>query len=783
MPPMPSPPNGPGTAPSTPVPGLERSALRVRWRGSAGLFELLGEPPDSAEHRLLASLPDVPGTVVLLATMAAGTASDLPNAVWQTCGRVFGPPNQAGFRGLWLLVRGAGVPDLSGRVYAQTLADTFGVEVVASVGEVVVAGPLAFATGPGGVPGWARFRRGSTSTPCGYRLAPPGWEVLLPPRPLVEQDAAFEHVPAGLLVRPVRSRSSGPGDPARAIPVIPGTPSVVLGRPGDQELALQSVVTALRRMPAALLDSCRFVPAAAGTSSAAWLQRFADRLGRDVVASTGVPEPDGVVTVHDARGETTWCPVPTLLRYSPGAPTTVLASSPPPPGWLPAEPGCSRPATGAPLRLHVVPSGLALTTVDESVDVLPRSPFEAHRMTLTVTPAAVAAEAQLVGELLPVLAKRCGNRLRVLLVGPAKDGTAAALREAVRKCGAEFEVREAPVEKATVVVPRPGADEPEPGEGDDVPTAVVAPLLPRPATLSSGPSGAPDGADVGARTVRIPAPVKAAPVPVEHRDPLFPPDHVSTPEERATFLDWAGEDFDTEVGAVNAALALFPSLRGDDEDAARVDLVAVRLYLGGGDRGGAALNERLRTGKEPCAAYLACLMSGLRRLPAQRGAVFRGVSWPWDQDVQDCYQVGAVLSEPGLVSAVPCDGGVPEGPCVDVGIWSRSARRTSVLTPVGQENEVVFGQRGRFRVLAVERGDGGSALLLDELPAGARTGSGELEDGDLAVTDRLRAALRRRRDRELATVDGAQAARFNQAVGLVAEVADVAAKQVSVTAP
>lgn len=769
----------PPTPPPNPVPGLEASALRVRWRGCTGLFERLGETPDSPEHRLLASLPDVPGTVVLLATPAAGAAPDLPNAVWQTCGRVFGPPGAP--RVLWLLARGAGVADASGRIYAQSLADTFGVEVVASAGEVAMAGMLAFAAGPGGAPGWARFRPGSPSTPCGYRLAPPPWEALLPPRPVVEQDAVFEHVPAGLLVRTVRSRSSGPDDPVRAVPVVPGAPSVVLGRPGDQEPALEPVVSALHRMPAALLDSCRFVPGATSVS-AAWLQRLADRLGRDVVASTGLPAPDGSVVAHDAHGEAGWRPVPTLLRYSPGAPTTVLTSSPPPPGWLPTGPGCSRPATGAPLRLHVVPSGLAVTTVDESAEALPRNPFEAHRMTLAVTPAAVAAGAELITALLPVLSKRCGDRLRVLLTGPAEDGAAEALREAARQCGAEFEAREGgaqrtPVERTTMVVPRP-----EPGADADASTVVVAPLRSRPATLSSGPSGAPDG-DAEARTVRIPAPAKPAPAPVEHREPLFPADHVSTPEERAAFLDWAGEDFDTEVGAVNAALALFPSLRGDDEDAARVDLVAVRLYLGGGDRGGAALNERLRTGEEqPCAAYLACLASGLRRLPVHRGAVFRGVSWPWDQDFQDCYPVGAVLSEPGLVSAVPRDGGAPEGACVDVGIWSRSARRTSVLTPVGQQHEVVFGQRGRFRVLAVERGDDGSALLLDELPADAGTGSGEPADGDRAVADRLRDALRRRRDRELATVDGVQVARLEAAVGLVAQV-PAAAQQVSATAP
>ncbi|MEV5539841.1 hypothetical protein AB0L13_23580 [Saccharopolyspora shandongensis] len=629
-------------APPAAVENAEGGRLLFRWRGSIGLVDQRDAAADTRESRVFDQLPRIPGVAALVVSGAVVSDPALPAALWQVCGKLFVGP--APHRVLWLIMPGSGRPDAFGNVCAQALADSFGVEVIAPTGElVVVPGGSVFAVGNSGGAGWNRFRRGAQSAPAGYRLPRPGWEAMLPAASHLEGDLVFEHVPAGLLVRNVRSRHTGSDDPAWGVPVDARHPLVLLGCPGEDDLPQEPLVAGLRRLPPQLLDVARFVPGAAGSSGAAWSQRLTELLGRRVVV--GAPAADGsgggLVSSPDV-----W--------HSHGAPAEGMAAAPRPPA--------------GPVAVESARGAEAAKSAEESTVVI-----------------------------------QVGSKVR-------------------------------------------------------------------PATSSSGPSAQPGLNEPP--TVRLSAPINSIRA-ATHELPPVPGGHVSTGEERAAFQTWAAEAFNDAVGVVNAALALLPALRGSDEDAARVDLVAVRLYLGGGARGGAELNDALRDEDPlPCSAYLACLSSGLRRLPVQRGPVFRQSGWSWQQDVREAYPLGAVLSEPGLLSAVPGGGSVVPDLPVDIGIWSRAAHRTSALAVGDEAEEVVFCQRSRFKVLAVDDGDARPAVLLGELAAGAAGGSGDLTEQDLAVAAKLREALHLRRAAELSAMGEVQALRFRSPVGLVARAAE-----------
>ncbi|MFI0467228.1 hypothetical protein ACH347_24390 [Saccharopolyspora sp. 5N102] len=742
-----------------------------RWRGSIGLVGQRGEAADTRESGVLDALPQAPGVAALVVSGAAASDPGLTTALWQACGKLFGGP--VPHRMLWLVMPGAGRPDAFGNVCAQVLADSFGVEVIAPTGQLAVIPPgPAFAVGAAGAAGWNRFRRGAPSAPFGYRLPPPSWEAMLPGLPLVEKDLVFEHVPAGLLVRDVRSRPSCPGDPAWDVPVDARRPRVVLGRPGADEISHEQLVAGLRRLPPQLLDVAWFVPLTAGTQVAAWSQGLAESLGRGVVVTPGVPMADGSVVVRELPGGRAWPTMPTLLRYSPGAPAEVLAAAPPPRGWVADGALGYRPAAGQRVGLRVVPAGLVMTGPGDTAGPV-GGPFEPHRMTIVVTPSAAVEEVDLLRDLLGWLAQRCGGCVRLLAVGVQEERLRDQLRGIARESGVELDVRGGLV---AVESPRAKAK-----SGEESTVVIPTAAKSRPATLSSGPSASPSSERAEPPTARLDARftgVRSAP----HAPPLVPSGHKSSEGERAAFLAWAADEFNDAVGVVNAALALTPALRGDDETAARVDLVAVRLYLGAGARGGAALNEALREERAlPCAEFLACLTSGLRRLPVRRGPVFRQASWSWQQDVRDAYPLGEVLSEPGLLSAVPKGECVAADLAVDFGIWSRTACRASALATPGENEELVFCQRSRFKVLAVDdSADTRPAVLLGELAADEKGGTGELTDHDLAVAEKLREALRLRRAVEPSVMGEVQASRFQSPVGLVAGA--VAGQSISATA-
>ncbi|NEE30563.1 hypothetical protein G3M53_34605, partial [Streptomyces sp. SID7982] len=79
--------------------------------------------------------------------------------------------------------------------------------------------------------------------------------------------------------------------------------------------------------------------------------------------------------------------------------------------------------------------------------------------------------------------------------------------------------------------------------------------------------------------------------------------------------------------AVNRALAEMPALRGAEQETARTELVALRMYLDNveGSLDHRELASSLRSGEQRLVPYAACIASALARLPSYRGVVLRGL--------------------------------------------------------------------------------------------------------------------------------------------------------------
>jgi hypothetical protein len=203
-----------------------------------------------------------------------------------------------------------------------------------------------------------------------------------------------------------------------------------------------------------------------------------------------------------------------------------------------------------------------------------------------------------------------------------------------------------------------------------------------------------------------------------------------------------------------------PALRGAQVDAARTDLVAVHLYLGGDD-------GELPDVEDP-GSYIACLTSGLYRLPSYRGVAVRG-GLAADGGLER-FLPGAVIHEPGPVSALPI--GVAAGLSAAAGgyvIWSSTGRRVRPLLGSGAgaaSDEVVFPPGTAFRVLDIRSADPAPIVLLSEVP-GARPDDrpGALNDADRATLERLDEALRRQAPSQGGTAPDTWPARCTEPLG------------------
>ncbi|MGW3569725.1 hypothetical protein ACWDSL_38685 [Streptomyces sp. NPDC000941] len=306
------------------------------------------------------------------------------------------------------------------------------------------------------------------------------------------------------------------------------------------------------------------------------------------------------------------------------------------------------------------------------------------------------------------------------------------------------------------------------------PAAPVPPAAPRSTTVSQSTQAPPSTTAPGPTTPAAPEP--PAPEPPAARTPSVPlrplppvpflPGHVSTEAERTAFRALADAVWERHSAAVTRALTRMPALRGPEQEAARIDLIALHMYLDisyGPDApdapdtpaaplSHAALARGMRTGDERLLPYAACVASALRRLPS-----YRGLACSRTHEADGGLVPGTLLRDPAPVCALPPAAGAPHPAGAQYVIWSVTARRTRQLTgrpgsaPGG--DEVVFAPGTLLRVLDVRETDGAPLVLLREVPttasspsaAGAVPQDARLDDHDRAALDRLDEALRRHR--------------------------------------
>ncbi|MFE4758570.1 hypothetical protein ACFRIB_51975 [Streptomyces mirabilis] len=218
----------------------------------------------------------------------------------------------------------------------------------------------------------------------------------------------------------------------------------------------------------------------------------------------------------------------------------------------------------------------------------------------------------------------------------------------------------------------------------------------------------------------------------------------STPAEHALLRTYLGSEWDRHVAAVQRALTHFPGLRsGNAEPEITADLAAVHAFVNADSprRRADAVRAALSGGDPGLLAYLACLTSGLRRLPSYRGAAVR-VAGVFDEGVR-LLLPGEEVGEAVPVGAAPLDKGYAALPQDHYLIWSVTGRRTSVLTDSeGSQHQdgVHFGPGTRFRVLRSLPRAGATVMLLRELPLNAPVAvPGLLDDTDTQIMDRLAA--------------------------------------------
>ncbi|SEF27729.1 hypothetical protein SAMN05421837_1031011 [Amycolatopsis pretoriensis] len=660
-------------------------------------------------------------------------------------------------------------------------------------------GAAAFAGHGMGGTGWWRFSPDAPAMLAGVRFPVLRWEHLCPARPISAGPVVVEPIPAGVLVRRVADAPASTGHPASAVPADARFPQIVVG-PGEAAPP-DAVAEILNRMRDARPSLVVMAPDAAAHT---WLAELALRSRQEFRF-----RPAGRYQPFQAL----------LSQTAGGGDQHVLEISAPPPGWVTAGPRSYRHGHGTEaVFADVVPSGLVLRREDGKL-AAEIGPFDPAAWSLVLgSPGEVVGIPLLVAadHLLSGLDPHRRATVRVRVAGALDPEAATALERLAtqRPSAARRPVRTTPAPSrpaGTAGNPvRPAA----PAATSEPEATVSASLAPRVAVAATDPSSSsarPTTAWSGAPVVTVAEPrrrpaveVSAEPPAAEPeslREPAAPPtvrqpaqpqepavhelepavagpaedegpvapvvlkDRASTTAEQNRFTSGAGEAFNQALATVNAALAAWPSMRQQGgTSGAKADYVAVCLYLGTGETGGAELNDAVRAGrKSGVDGQIPCLVSGLRRLPTHRRAVLR--QGRVDDSLEYGAAPGSLLVEPGFLSAsTELDVTLP-GADLDVLIWPATARRTSELVVGRPISETVFAAGARFKALAVRTDEADSedeevdrviaprtAALFREL-APDEDVTAELTERDLHVLEKLDRVLARRRKAELRVVD------------------------------
>ncbi|EME54941.1 hypothetical protein [Amycolatopsis decaplanina] len=703
----------------------------------------------------------------------------------------------------------------------QALADALDIEIFAPDGAFIAEpGALLYAGHGTGGTGWLRFRPGAPACPGGRRYPVPAWETAIPATPFGVPGAIVEPVPAGLLVRRPDASSPALGDVAFSVPADSSVAKIVVGGEGAAPAAglVSIVVGRLSLVPTRLVPLSTTTSTHAWLSEFAkslsrdvvveipptdvkkryrpFVAKLLQRADGGQKVLEAVVPPRGWQR-RDAfgyrRGQVMADVVPSGLVLRTGAGASVASAAPfDPEGWTlylgtagdPIGPellsgaeallGELAPETRKVARLELL--GLLDDKTRNLIDRTPAIATRAGPPAGTKRAEPVQRQEEQVRPSAPVAAPQAaeGEAVRPVAEAPSPQGAPVM--------PAALMVSSAPVPTMSGSTPTATAHEAVAG----VPQVPPAPAVPMSVTRQEIPAETeqkelPEAASVAAARSEDSAP---APMPVVEetrtevlahaavgaREPVAPSesrvvpgtalvvaDRASTAAEQTRFTAAAGDEYGEALATVNAALATWPSMRGQTDSGVKADYVAVCLYLGRGRGGFGDLNTAVRGGVAgEIDGQVSCLASGLRRLPTHRRAVLRQSKDA--QGLEGTIAPGSILTEPGfLVGSMDLDVTVPDAD-LDVLIWPASARRTSELL-IGQPvNEVVFFAGARFKALALratepvdgEPGDEPTAprvaaLFRELAPDETVAASGELDEHDLAVLAKLDRALERRR--------------------------------------
>jgi hypothetical protein len=761
----------------------DQSTGRVDAEELAGRFLLsAGTARAEGQADLVAAVEPGDATLVVVAV-----PDDLADGLWPRLAEVLTRARERTGH-VVLAMSGAGADRQGGGALARRIADGWDMTVVAPAGDVVLVpgGALFVRGGDGGPePRWWSFAPKAEARALGLRWPRPGWEAALDDV-IAASDAgtAVTAVPAGALVRRAGTPEPGPGDLAYAIPVDPAHPAVLVGDAEVSAADLVAVLSGAIGRPEWRRHPLRLVPA--GDVDLLPLgQAVARDLGVEVEVLTGPPvdlagagatDPWTAVLL-DGEGHPTWSPFVVSVLCRPAGRDGVTPP-PRPLNWRPPADGMRvTDAARGVLRLDdtwhvaVTRAGVWAYPADADPDRFPDRlatawPVTAGRLRVDVGASGRTVDDQVwmpLDGLLGALTPGPRARLHLAVHGRTTPDGAEAVRRLVARHRAELDAGHPSrgVSPASPDLAGSGPASPDrvstvsdgstrahttrdPGRaaaGRAQPPAAEAPGVS--AVRTEADVAPPRVEDASARVVAA-TPVPATRAPAAGGAVTVTPGQRSTDDDRAAFRAMVGLGWDTHAAPVRRTFSRLPAIAATERAAAAVDLVAVRLFLtspADGEFGPAAA----RSGDGALRPYLACLASGLGRLPTYRGAVLHGVDAPVRTDL-----TGTVLTEPGPVAGLSLAAAGAYGwpPTVTVYvIWSDTARRVGALFDADAETDaaagqgdVVFGPGSRFTVLDVRPGDADTPdiVLLRELPA---TGGDEAAPGGHLTLTRLDRAL------------------------------------------